>query len=277
MPALTGPSTVLAFKAGRAFRRGDTNFVDASPEKGALLIEREEDMIHLVWKNRETGSADEDLLLFPGDATFIPVPQAPGGRVYVLKFESSEARHFFYMQDGSTARDEEFAHNVNSLIQDPSYVPVWQEPSAAPDAEPAAGSTSSSQLDQIRELMSRMAANAGGAEPVAPEFALSDILTPGNLLPLFSARPDLVAALFPHLPPDLPEQPSREVLQRVIQSPQFRAAVASLDRALRTGMLQGLMGGLGLPEEAGSSVAAFLRAVKEQAERDGGESSMQTD
>ena len=126
--------------------------------------------------------------------------------------------------------------------------------------------------------MARVAANAGGgAEPAAPEFALSDILTPGNLLPLFSARPDLVAALFPHLPPDLPEQPSREVLQRVIQSPQFRAAVASLDRALRTGMLQGLMGGLGLPEEAGGSVEAFLRAVKEQAEREGGEGSMQTD
>ena len=41
------------------------------------------------------------------------------------------------MQDASSARDEEFAHNVNSLIQDPSYVPVWQEPSAAPAAEPA--------------------------------------------------------------------------------------------------------------------------------------------
>ena len=59
MPALTGPQTVLAFKAGRAFRRGETNFVDASPEKGALLIEREDEMLHLVWKNRETGSSEE--------------------------------------------------------------------------------------------------------------------------------------------------------------------------------------------------------------------------
>ena len=59
MPALTGPTTVLAFKAGRAFRRGDTNFVDPNPEKGALVIDREDDMVHLLWKNRETGSTDE--------------------------------------------------------------------------------------------------------------------------------------------------------------------------------------------------------------------------
>ena len=52
---LTTPNTILAFKAGRAFRREGSNFVDPSPEKGALLIEREDDeLLHLLWKNRTT-------------------------------------------------------------------------------------------------------------------------------------------------------------------------------------------------------------------------------
>lgn len=35
--------------------------------------------------------------MFPTDATFTKVAQSPG-RVYVLKFSSSDQRHFFWMQ-----------------------------------------------------------------------------------------------------------------------------------------------------------------------------------
>lgn len=45
----------IAFKAGRAFRRGDTNFVDANPTKGAIVLTNGEDgLLHFVWKNRVT-------------------------------------------------------------------------------------------------------------------------------------------------------------------------------------------------------------------------------
>jgi 26S proteasome regulatory subunit N13 len=77
-----------------------------------------------------------------------------------------------------------------------------------------------------------------------------------------------VLALFPHLPPDLPVPPSAEVLQRIINSPQFRAAVQNFDQALRTGLLGGLVRGLGLPEEAGTGIEPFLRAIQEQARRE---------
>ena len=49
------------------------------------------------------------------------------------------------------------------------------------------------------------------------DLSLTDILTPANLLPLFSDHPELVPALFPHLPPDLPVPPSEQAIQRVIQ------------------------------------------------------------
>jgi len=104
------------------------------------------------------------------------------------------------------------------------------------------------------------------------------VLTADNLDPLFASHPELIQSIFPHLPPDLPSNPSPEVLSRVVSSPQFRSAVASFDRALRTGLLGGLVRQLGLPEEAGTSVEAFLRAVREQArgDRPGGEN-MDTD
>ena len=36
----------------------------------------------------------KDLILFPGDATFQKVEQSAWGRTYVLKFSSSNQRHF---------------------------------------------------------------------------------------------------------------------------------------------------------------------------------------
>lgn len=32
--------------------------------------------------------------MFEGDASFTQVPNGPGGRTYVLKFQSSDQRHF---------------------------------------------------------------------------------------------------------------------------------------------------------------------------------------
>jgi 26S proteasome regulatory subunit N13 len=50
----------MAFKAGRAFRRGNTNSVDPSPTKGAIWVTQEDDgLVHFKWKNRETDTFEE--------------------------------------------------------------------------------------------------------------------------------------------------------------------------------------------------------------------------
>lgn len=102
--------------------------------------------------------------------------------------------------------------------------------------------------------------------------SLRDVLTPENLNPLFTNHPELIPALFPHLPSDLPTPPSAEALKQIISSPQFQSAVRNFDQALHTGLLGGLVRGLGLPEEAGTGVEPFLRAVQEQAHRENEES-----
>ena len=63
-------------------------------------------------------------------------------------------------------------------------------------------------------------------------------------------------------------------------SPQFRAAVSNFDQALRTGLLGGLVRSLGLPDEAGTGILPFLRAVQEQADGgddESGDDDMETD
>ncbi|KAK7056723.1 hypothetical protein VNI00_002440 [Paramarasmius palmivorus] len=275
---------LLAFKAGRAFRRGSTNFVDPNPTKGAVMLSRGEDeLLHFMWKNRVTNEVEEDLILFPSDATFVKVPQSSSGRVYVLKFSSSDQRHFFWMQDASSARDNEFVTNVNGFLQEMDYEPVWNttgasrstSAQAAPAAGPSNIQASPEDIAQLQQILSSRLGTQGGSG--VPDLSLNDILTPANISPLFTSHPELVPSLFPHLPPDLPMPPSEDVLQQVINSPQFRAAVSNFDQALRTGLLGGLVRGLGLPEEAGLGIEPFLRAIQEQADRERREDRMETD
>lgn len=52
---------LLAFKAGRAFRREGTNIVEPSPTKGSIiLIIGDDELLHFIWKDRTTG-AEEDV------------------------------------------------------------------------------------------------------------------------------------------------------------------------------------------------------------------------
>ncbi|KAF9014574.1 adhesion regulating molecule [Hymenopellis radicata] len=266
--------TLLAFKAGRALRREGTNFVDPVATKGAIMIVNGDDgLLHFMWKNRTSNVVEEDLILFPTDATFVKA----SGRTYVLKFSSSDQRHFFWMQDASSARDDEFVSNLNGYLEDPEFTPNWPSTSSAGPSTSAQGASSSNfqatpeQIEQLSSLLNQMTgSNQGGG---VPEMSLSDILTPANITPLFTSHPQLIPTLFPHLPPDLPSPPSQEAVERIVISPQFRAAVTNFDQALRTGLLGGLVRGLGLPEEAGTGIGPFLRAVQEQADRENANSS----
>ena len=51
--------TLIAFKAGRSFRREGTKFVDANPAKGAIYLQNEDGLLHLKWKNRVTNDFEE--------------------------------------------------------------------------------------------------------------------------------------------------------------------------------------------------------------------------
>jgi len=57
---MSNSNILLAFKAGRAFRREGSNLVEPSPTKGAIfLINGDDGLLHFQWKNRESGNMEE--------------------------------------------------------------------------------------------------------------------------------------------------------------------------------------------------------------------------
>ncbi|KAG1837790.1 proteasome complex subunit Rpn13 ubiquitin receptor-domain-containing protein [Suillus subalutaceus] len=108
----------------------------ASPTKGAIILTNEDGLIHFMWKDRMTGEVGEDLILFPGDAKSEKVAQSSWGTNYVLKFgESSDQKHFFWLQDSSTRRDEEFVTNLNRTLADPNIIAIWDMRNVYPASE----------------------------------------------------------------------------------------------------------------------------------------------
>ena len=95
MPA----TTLLSFRAGKMTRENDTsNNVVPDLRKGYIQLLTEDDLLHFQWKERSAAEAEDDLIIFPEDAKFVRVTEADDGRAYMLRFESSKAKHFFWMQ-----------------------------------------------------------------------------------------------------------------------------------------------------------------------------------
>ena len=108
-----------SFKAGKLNRVEGTNRVKPDPRKGLVYLEEVDDLLHLYWKDRTTGSVEEDLIIFPDEAEMVKVKESPSGRVFALKFSSSSQILFFWMQNKESDADENDVKRVNALIADP--------------------------------------------------------------------------------------------------------------------------------------------------------------
>ncbi|KAG0018059.1 adhesion regulating molecule 1 [Podila clonocystis] len=107
---------LLQFKAGRCFRDGTTDTVKPDATKGLVYMDEEDGLMHFYWKNRDTNTVDDDLILFPGDAELVTVPQCTTGRVLVLQFKSSSQKLFFWLQESNADRDQIILQQANALI-----------------------------------------------------------------------------------------------------------------------------------------------------------------
>ncbi|KAJ2879206.1 hypothetical protein FB639_003150 [Coemansia asiatica] len=145
------------------------------------------------------------------------------------------------------------------------------------DVTPTSGSIMDSErLDNLRRLISGINVPDEYSQETGSALHLGDVLTVDNLSAVLADQ-RLRTALFPTLPGGVPHD--RESLEQVVRSPQFQQALASLSYVLETGQMAPLVSQLGLGPEASTSVAAFLRAVQKQVEKekdqDQGDSDMQ--
>merc|ERR1711936_825031 len=125
--ALFGPTaarnqskSLVEFRAGKMNLNLSTKMVSPDKRKGLLsVLQSDAQLMHLQWKDRTSGTIEDDLIIFPDDVEFKAVPACTTGRVFVLKFKTSNKRMFFWMQEPKADKDEELCKKVNENLNNP--------------------------------------------------------------------------------------------------------------------------------------------------------------
>ncbi|KAI9303590.1 proteasome complex subunit Rpn13 ubiquitin receptor-domain-containing protein [Cunninghamella echinulata] len=120
-PSAQRPSHLVQFNAGKCIRENNT--IKPDLRKGVVYMDQSSDqLMHFYWKERKATEPEEDLIIFPDEAEMVKVEECTTGRVYLLKFKSSNEKLFFWMQNKNDEKDEELVNKVNRLINDPQSV-----------------------------------------------------------------------------------------------------------------------------------------------------------
>merc|ERR1719265_820000 len=71
--------------------------------------------MHFQWYDREKNEAVTDLIVI-NDAYLERIEKCTTGRVYLLRFTSSDKKMFFWMQEPKTDKDDELVKTFNETI-----------------------------------------------------------------------------------------------------------------------------------------------------------------
>eukprot|EP00741_Cyanophora_paradoxa_P012095 tig00020592_g11687.t1 len=285
-PARPTPGTLVSFRAGKMMYDG----IHVTPDirKGTLTLFQEPGtgLIHLTWKERTASAPEEDLMIFPQDAKFSKVEKCTTGRVFLLEFEATKKRHFFWSQEPKDDKDNEYVQKINEFINNPptpgaehAGIDVTggaSSGSSAPSSAPAGGAStavagaapalgSNVQLSELQSILRGlgMPQPEGGAAPATAAQAQAGL----NLAALLAAQqqaasgPDLADVLAPEalvpylsdervraaLIPLLPEElRTAGELPQSTRSPQFRQTLDAMSRVLQSPQGGDFMTSLGL-------------------------------
>ncbi|CAG9763705.1 unnamed protein product [Ceutorhynchus assimilis] len=152
--AATGPGSTGGNKHLVETRAGKMNLknkmVNPDKRKGLLYVYQSEDsLMHFCWQDRTTGVVEDDLIIFPDDCEYVKVPQCTTGRVYMLKFKSSNRKFFFWLQEPKTDKDEDNCKRINELLNNPSSAVQSSLERPDQDLQALLSSMSQSQLMQL--------------------------------------------------------------------------------------------------------------------------------
>mmetsp|Transcript_62409 Transcript_62409/g.167414 ORF Transcript_62409/g.167414 Transcript_62409/m.167414 type:complete len:173 (-) Transcript_62409:604-1122(-) len=109
---------IIDFRCGKMTLGSNGTTVTADPRKGRIVVKTDaEGCLHFTWSERNAANPEEDLMIFPGDATFVRVEaaknNAKNNRVFALRFTETKKMHFFWMQEPSKDKDDEYLRKIN--------------------------------------------------------------------------------------------------------------------------------------------------------------------
>ncbi|KAI4268442.1 MAG: hypothetical protein LQ337_007832 [Flavoplaca oasis] len=178
---------IITFKAGIC--DFDTSSsppkVKPKPTQGFLYLYegQDDEIIHFCWRPRSASLRDPelDLVMVPGDGSFKPYQPTQGnakksptnGRIFLLKFQSSSARHLFWLQSKSqhaqgevgwfSPRDLKLGEIVDQLLQG-EQVNVQEELNNLPNDQ-GGGDDDEDGRDRMEDV--RRQSRSGTAENLA--------------------------------------------------------------------------------------------------------------
>jgi len=120
-PQSNSKDVLVEFRAGRMNKDDNSKWVRPDKRKGLIQLRQSQDdnLIHFVWKDRSSGIAETDLIIFPEEAVFRKIEKVKKSRVFVLDWKSSDKKMFFWMQDPKEDKDDENCKKVNQYINSP--------------------------------------------------------------------------------------------------------------------------------------------------------------
>lgn len=251
----------VEFKAGRCEYDGRMITPDKRKGKVVLFTSEEEQLMHLQWHDREKSECVNDLIVI-NDAYFQKIEKCKDGRVYILRFTSSDKKMFFWMQepdaDGDAALISKFNEAVGATIPAKSNsIGTGGSGSAAIAAVrgAAAGDIDPALQNALQQFLQGQGAGAGlpGAAQGqgAAQASISDVLTP-ELLASLAEDETASAELMQHLPES---HRTREGLRGALGSPQLQQSLRGVAQAVHSDQLPVICSSLNLDPGALASAA----------------------
>ncbi|CEG76659.1 hypothetical protein RMATCC62417_11521 [Rhizopus microsporus] len=281
---------LVEFNAGKCIREGTT--IKPDTRKGVIYLEQGDDqLLHFYWKERKHNvEPEDDFIIFPEEAEFIRVEQCTTGRVYVLKFKSSNQKQFYWMQSKSDEKDSDIVRRVNQIIDDPSSaaeqngfdnnaqsdfmqilsgggqddLPMSQE-NLLQFIQNASGLGSSlsrqaeiltsSRWNQLKEKLDRISAEEQA------QLDIGDVLNTDAVNTILRDD-DIRNALFPFVSAT-DSRRTPEQVQQLVQNQQFQNRLQTIHKAIQQDELNNILEDL----HAEKNLKSFLKAVEDQAKR----------
>jgi len=124
---------IAEIRCGRMNMNSETHMVEPEVEKGLLYVHRSRDdmLVHLCWKNRNSDAVLDDMIIFEGDCTVKKIKQLPEHRVFFVKINELGTRKFYWFQHTDGEKDEQLIKDLNFAINDPTAAEAKKKAAAA--------------------------------------------------------------------------------------------------------------------------------------------------